>query len=85
MSLPATTSTQPAAGAGPKRFVGGVQLPDSITKNAALNAAIAKLPPNYNFEIHKTVPIDKHVRMLARADRASIIMTSHEYRDPCTT
>ncbi|XP_047321409.1 2-(3-amino-3-carboxypropyl)histidine synthase subunit 1 [Impatiens glandulifera] len=38
----------------PKRFVKN-QIPDSITNNEALNAAIALLPPNYNFEVHKCV------------------------------
>ncbi|XP_059641430.1 uncharacterized protein LOC132283501 [Cornus florida] len=38
----------------PKRFVKN-QIPDSITANAALNAAIALLPSNYNFEVHKCV------------------------------
>lgn len=31
------------------------QVPESITSNAALSAAMSVLPPNYNFEIHKTV------------------------------
>lgn len=31
------------------------QVPADILHNAALNAAIALLPANYNFEIHKTV------------------------------
>ncbi|KAB1206967.1 Diphthamide biosynthesis protein 1 [Morella rubra] len=38
----------------PKRFVKS-PIPDSILKDAALNAAIAVLPSNYNFEIHKCV------------------------------
>ncbi|KAM7493862.1 hypothetical protein LguiB_028471 [Lonicera macranthoides] len=38
----------------PKRFVKN-QIPDSITTDPALNAAISLLPPNYNFEIHKCV------------------------------
>ncbi|KAI3703546.1 hypothetical protein L1987_73699 [Smallanthus sonchifolius] len=38
----------------PKRFIKN-QIPDSITNNPALNAAIALLPSNYNFEIHKSV------------------------------
>ncbi|KAF3905772.1 hypothetical protein AA313_de0203795 [Arthrobotrys entomopaga] len=37
------------------------QIPPSILENEALNAAIALLPSNYNFEIHKTVHnIQKH-------------------------
>lgn len=31
------------------------QVPEAITGNAALSAAMAVLPANYNFEIHKTV------------------------------
>lgn len=31
------------------------QIPESILQDAALNEAIAILPPNYNFEIHKCV------------------------------
>eukprot|EP00955_Chlamydomonas_euryale_P055981 356274-Chlamydomonas_euryale.AAC.6 len=38
----------------PKAFV-RQQVPDRILRDEALNAAIAALPPNYNFEIHKTV------------------------------
>ncbi|KAA8525821.1 hypothetical protein F0562_007676 [Nyssa sinensis] len=38
----------------PKRFVKN-QIPESITNDAALNAAIALLPSNYNFEVHKCV------------------------------
>ncbi|KAL6985669.1 2-(3-amino-3-carboxypropyl)histidine synthase [Sarracenia purpurea var. burkii] len=38
----------------PKRFVKN-QIPESITANAALNASIALLPSNYNFEVHKCV------------------------------
>ena len=30
-------------------------IPDEILHNESLNQAIAKLPTNYNFEIHKTV------------------------------
>ena len=30
-------------------------IPDEILHNESLNAAIAKLPTNYNFEIHKTI------------------------------
>lgn len=38
----------------PKRFVKS-QVPDSILQDPALNAAIALLPSNYNFEVHKCV------------------------------
>ncbi|XP_047141529.1 2-(3-amino-3-carboxypropyl)histidine synthase subunit 1 isoform X2 [Hydra vulgaris] len=31
------------------------QIPDDILNNEQLNAAISKLPSNYNFEIHKTI------------------------------
>jgi 2-(3-amino-3-carboxypropyl)histidine synthase len=31
------------------------QIPESILNDSSLNAAISQLPPNYNFEIHKTV------------------------------
>jgi 2-(3-amino-3-carboxypropyl)histidine synthase len=31
------------------------QVPDEILHDAALNDAIAVLPANYNFEVHKTV------------------------------
>lgn len=37
-----------------RRFV-RQQVPDSILNNTQLNEAIAVLPANYNFEIHKTV------------------------------
>lgn len=53
-----TTTTNGGDGAGekrvPKRFVKS-QIPDSILNDPVLNAAIALLPPNYNFEIHKCV------------------------------
>ncbi|KAL5582591.1 hypothetical protein UlMin_015033 [Ulmus minor] len=38
----------------PKRFVKS-QIPDSVLHDEALNAAIALLPFNYNFELHKCV------------------------------
>eukprot|EP01116_Phalansterium_solitarium_P007440 TRINITY_DN20100_c0_g1_i1.p1 TRINITY_DN20100_c0_g1~~TRINITY_DN20100_c0_g1_i1.p1 ORF type:complete len:449 (+),score=140.11 TRINITY_DN20100_c0_g1_i1:63-1409(+) len=42
-----------------KVFTGGArvanQVPEDITNNALLNAAIGLLPSNYNFEIHKTL------------------------------
>ncbi|KAK3003463.1 hypothetical protein RJ639_019468 [Escallonia herrerae] len=38
----------------PKRFIRN-QIPDSILHDPALNAAIAALPANYNFEIQKSV------------------------------
>ncbi|XP_021823554.1 2-(3-amino-3-carboxypropyl)histidine synthase subunit 1 [Prunus avium] len=40
--------------APPKRFVRS-QIPDSILHDAALNTAVALLPSNYNFEVHKCV------------------------------
>lgn len=38
----------------PKRFIKN-QIPDSITNDTALNAAISLLPTNYSFEVHKCV------------------------------
>ncbi|KAI3890879.1 hypothetical protein MKW92_053270 [Papaver armeniacum] len=38
----------------PKRFIKN-QIPDSITNDPALNAAISLLPSNYSFEVHKCV------------------------------
>ena len=58
--------------AGPPSKLGGSpvvahQIPDEIMSDPALNAAIAQLPANYSFEIHKTVHhIRKHgARMVA--------------------
>lgn len=48
------TTSRPATAKRPKRFVKN-PIPDSILKDAALNAAISLLPSNYNFEIHKCV------------------------------
>jgi 2-(3-amino-3-carboxypropyl)histidine synthase len=31
------------------------QVPDELLHDEALNAAIAQLPANYNFEVHKTI------------------------------
>lgn len=46
--------------AGPSNYLSSGGVPDSILQDEALNAAIAAiLPPNYNFEIHKTI---YHVR-----------------------
>jgi hypothetical protein len=39
----------------PHAAVRARQVPESITGNAALTAAMSALPANYNFEIHKTV------------------------------
>ncbi|KMT13354.1 hypothetical protein BVRB_4g084450 [Beta vulgaris subsp. vulgaris] len=47
-----TTTTTPKA--QPKRFIRN-QIPASILNNPSLNAAISLLPPNYNFEIHKSI------------------------------
>lgn len=38
----------------PKRFFKS-QIPDSISSDPALNAAISLLPSNYNFEVHKSL------------------------------
>ncbi|KAF8311821.1 diphthamide synthesis protein, partial [Clavulina sp. PMI_390] len=66
-----STSTAPNAAKPKKRFIGktkgpkvssGVaahQIPPEILNDAELNAAIELLPPNYSFEIHKTI---HHVR-----------------------
>ncbi|XP_078445689.1 diphthamide synthesis DPH2 family protein [Wolffia australiana] len=43
-----------AAKPPPRRFVKSA-IPDSILNDAALNAAISLLPPNYNLEVHKCV------------------------------
>lgn len=47
----------PAASPPPRvaRRVIGQQVPADILNNAALNDAIAILPANYNFEMHKTI------------------------------
>lgn len=48
----------PVAAAAAPRVPAAVrqrQVPESITGNAALAAAMSVLPANYNFEIHKTV------------------------------
>ena len=59
LAIPADASTTELAvkAAAPRRFVGGVKqlVPDSVLHDAVLNAAIAALPANYNFEIHKCV------------------------------
>ncbi|KAD4178552.1 hypothetical protein R6Q59_022150 [Mikania micrantha] len=51
--LPTTTDQKPQP-RHPKRFIKN-QIPSSITDDPSLNAAIALLPSNYNFEIHKSV------------------------------
>ncbi|XP_034684247.1 2-(3-amino-3-carboxypropyl)histidine synthase subunit 1 [Vitis riparia] len=51
---PVSFTKKSSSSSGPKRFVKN-QIPDSIINNAALNAAIALLPSNYNFEVHKCV------------------------------
>ena len=38
------------------------RIPADILENVALNRAIGRLPPNYNFEIHKTVWRVREVR-----------------------
>ncbi|KAJ3186830.1 hypothetical protein HK101_009557 [Irineochytrium annulatum] len=53
---PATTSftvvKKPASGGAPRI---ANQVPDEILGDVDINAAIAQLPSNYNFEIHKTI------------------------------
>ncbi len=51
VSIPATATAPPRVA---KRII-GQQVPPEILENQALNNAIAILPANYNFEIHKTV------------------------------
>jgi 2-(3-amino-3-carboxypropyl)histidine synthase len=53
VSIPATASAA-AAPRVAKRII-GQQVPPEILENQALNNAIAILPANYNFEVHKTV------------------------------
>ncbi|GAB4855290.1 hypothetical protein Ancab_023910 [Ancistrocladus abbreviatus] len=64
-----TLSSHPTTNAKsqPKRFVRN-QIPDSILNDAALNAAIALLPSNYNFEVHKCV----HRILSTRAKRVAL-------------
>ncbi|KAJ4942640.1 hypothetical protein NE237_014282 [Protea cynaroides] len=50
--LPPSQSSKPRS--TPKRFIKN-QIPDSITNNSSLNAAISLLPSNYSFEVHKCV------------------------------
>lgn len=45
----------PTAQRRPVRRIIGQQVPKEILENEALNTAIAILPANYNFEVHKTV------------------------------
>ncbi|GFR40267.1 hypothetical protein Agub_g436, partial [Astrephomene gubernaculifera] len=49
-----SSSNHAGPAGGVKRFV-RQQVPDDILHNPQLNEAIAVLPANYNFEIHKTV------------------------------
>lgn len=50
-----------------KRFVGRARrIPDDIVGDAELSAAIAQLPANYNFEVHKTVWRAREVRVPQR-------------------
>lgn len=47
-----------------QRFVGKARrIPDDIVEDPELKAAIAQLPANYNFEVHKTVWRAREVRM----------------------
>jgi 2-(3-amino-3-carboxypropyl)histidine synthase len=45
----------PSKAPTPAKRIIGQQVPSDILNNEQLNAAIAILPANYNFEIHKTV------------------------------
>eukprot|EP00250_Pteridium_aquilinum_P009577 c18765_g1_i3 orf=548-2023(-) len=51
---PSSTGSQKGKTAGPRRFV-RQQVPDSISNDPALRAAMAILPSHYNLEIPKTV------------------------------
>ncbi|KDD73510.1 hypothetical protein H632_c2103p0 [Helicosporidium sp. ATCC 50920] len=50
----ATLVAVPVTPHPPRRILGSA-VPQSILEDPALNAAIALLPANYNFEVHKTV------------------------------
>ncbi|KAI9203246.1 putative diphthamide synthesis protein-domain-containing protein [Polychytrium aggregatum] len=54
-STPDTTAVTVSASAGSKIVRPINQIPESILNDAQLNEAIAQLPRNYNFEIHKTI------------------------------
>jgi 2-(3-amino-3-carboxypropyl)histidine synthase len=55
-ALPAPSDLKrPARSARPARSNRVNRIPESITADSELNAAVASLPVNYNFEIHKTV------------------------------
>ena len=51
---PSTELVPRGAGGGGKKRV-AIRVPDSIMNDPELNAALAVLPTNYNFEVHKTV------------------------------
>ncbi|KAL6780979.1 hypothetical protein ACKKBG_A09270 [Auxenochlorella protothecoides x Auxenochlorella symbiontica] len=54
-AVPSTTSLTPVPVPRMARRVIGHQIPDDIMQDPGLREAIALLPANYNFEIHKTV------------------------------
>lgn len=51
----ATTDTQLVLRKPPVKRVVVNQIPTHILQDKALNIAIAALPSNYNFEIHKSI------------------------------
>ncbi|GAB5036237.1 diphthamide biosynthesis protein 1 [Nannochloropsis oceanica] len=54
--VPSTSRPPPPAKRQVKRFVGKAnRIPDDILEDPSLIQAIAQLPSNYNFEIHKTI------------------------------
>ena len=54
-SRPATGQLGVVSGARSAALLNRRKIPDDIVNNEALNRAIAILPSNYNFEIHKTL------------------------------
>ena len=61
---PLAPPSPPPGTPSPALGLNSKQVPADILNNAALNAAIAILPGNYNFEIHKTV---WRIRQVGRA------------------
>ena len=52
---PAAASADDASGRAAPARRSIHQVPDEVLNNKALNAALAVLPSNYNFEVHKSV------------------------------
>jgi 2-(3-amino-3-carboxypropyl)histidine synthase len=55
VAIEGSSSTTLVSGSVPTARRVAPLIPDDITTNASLNEAIALLPSNYSFEIHKTV------------------------------